>query len=180
MIRPEQNPAILNTWLKRILCNSFFTFSPVSLKFLAIFFIWAIVVGVITVLIFFTTISVLSSVCRAFGSPDLFRWIDLVQYRLVNVCQYARLPHVVCICPLSPTLSGRSYMTVSMFGSQMWELYLSFESYVVWTFLLHHSSYDLYPWYGTLLELGTWVHYWASCSLRYALVYPHSFVHLSC
>ena len=29
-------------------------------------------------------------------------------------------------------------------------LYLSFESYVVWTFLLHHSSYDLYPWYGTL------------------------------
>ena len=45
-------------------------------------------------------------------------------------------------------------MSVSMLGSHMWKLYLSFKSYVVWTFLLHHSSYDLYPWYGTLSELG--------------------------
>ena len=45
-------------------------------------------------------------------------------------------------------------MSISMLGSNMWELYLSFESYVVWTFLLHHSSYDLYPWYGTLSEDG--------------------------
>ena len=41
--------------------------------------------------------------------------------------------------------SRGSRMSVSMFGSHVWELYLSFESYVVWTFLLHHSSYDLYP-----------------------------------
>ena len=105
--------------------------------------IWTIVAGVIIVLIFFTTISIMSSVSssvlRAFGNLAIFSWIDLVQQRLVNVYQYAWLPHVGVVCVLwvlhcldVPTL----LMTVSMFGSHMWELYLSFESYIVWTFLL--------------------------------------------
>ena len=100
----------------------------------------------------------------------------------VNDCQYVRLPHVGVVfvlwalrCLDVPTL----WMTVSMFGSHMWELYFSFEYYFVRTFLLHQSSYIL-SLVRNLVEVGRWVHYCASCSLRYALVYPHSFVHLSC
>ena len=54
-----------------------------------------------------------SSVLRAFGSPALFKWIDLncsveAHWReCLSVCSAPTCGS--CICPLSPTLSGRSY-----------------------------------------------------------------------
>ena len=48
--------------------------------------------------------------------------------------------------------SGGSSMSISMLGSHMWELYLSFESYVVWTFL-HDCQYVRLPHVGVVFVL---------------------------